>query len=423
MSKSDQKKITAEIISIGDELVSGQRLDTNSRWLSGRLNDLGIRVLRHCTVGDTMQEIVAVLSLAKSRADLVVCTGGLGPTADDLTRQACSELARVKLMLDESSLVAIKSLFDARGRVMPDSNRIQAFFPDGAIILPNNNGTAPGFALTIAADSPLVQRPSMVIALPGVPAELFEMWEQNARPLLIDTYGIQATIFHHSIHCFGKGESEVEALLPNLIARDREPLVGITASQATISLRIQAHADSHESFMTEIAPTLNEINQALGNLIFGVNNQRLEDVIVELFIEQQINLAVVDIGHVGQVAYWLSCAGANREILRAALQVHDFRQLPATLRAAALNNSPDVNLRQIATEIANHFDTQIGAAYSVQLIDNDIRKGSFEIALAVFDRRNGSTFFEQFTSGSHPSIRDDRIAKWILNQLRLWLST
>src|SRR5262245_4387901 len=158
----------AEIISIGDELTTGQRLDTNSQWLAEKLLEIGVPVAFHTTVGDQLVDNVLVFQQACERADIVVATGGLGPTADDLTRQALADLASVPLVQDDASLAHIKALFARRKREMPPANVIQAQFPQGSKPIPNSHGSAPG--IDIAMPRPDKQ-PARIFALPGVPAE------------------------------------------------------------------------------------------------------------------------------------------------------------------------------------------------------------------------------------------------------------
>ncbi|MDZ7617995.1 MAG: competence/damage-inducible protein A [Patescibacteria group bacterium] len=166
----------AEIVSIGDEITSGRLLDTNSQWLSRRLADLGIRVLFHTSVGDNLEACAAVFRHAIARADLVIVTGGLGPTADDLTREALAEATGRALVLNEGALEHVRRLFARRNRPMPASNEKQALFPEGSRVIRNPNGTAPGIDLTVACPG---RNAARILALPGVPAEVDEMWRDS----------------------------------------------------------------------------------------------------------------------------------------------------------------------------------------------------------------------------------------------------
>src|SRR5688572_751903 len=195
----------AEIISIGDELTTGQRLDTNSQWLSQRLNELGVQVLFHTTVADDLDANIAAFRQAVDRVDVVIATGGLGPTADDLTREVLARLTGTELVLNESALEHIRSLFARRHRDMPERNVVQAYFPAGSTVIDNPNGTAPG--ISIAVNRSTGGGAAQVYALPGVPAEMIEMWKTSVAPDLVRLGAGQRIIRHRAIRCFGIGES------------------------------------------------------------------------------------------------------------------------------------------------------------------------------------------------------------------------
>lgn len=175
--------LSAEIMSIGDELTSGQRLDTNSQYLSQRLSDLGIQVRYHTTIGDELADNVDAFRIAAKRVDVVIATGGLGPTADDLTREAISEAFGLALELRPEALAHIESLFAMRKRPMPERNRVQAMFPETSRIIPNPHGTAPGIDVELTPNSPQTKRHCRIFALPGVPAEMMEMLDATVLPL------------------------------------------------------------------------------------------------------------------------------------------------------------------------------------------------------------------------------------------------
>lgn len=300
----------AEVIAIGDELTSGQRLDTNSQWLSQRLEELGIAVMFHSTVGDDLEANVRVFREAADRAEIVVCTGGLGPTADDLTREALAACANVDLVLDPVVLEHIRQLFARRRREMPDRNRIQAMFPSGSRVIPNPHGSAPGIAMQIGRED---GRASRFFALPGVPAEMREMWQQTVQPTLLQLLGDRrCCILHRTIKCFGVGESDLEAMLPDLIRRGREPRVGITVSRATISLRITAAGADAEACRRLIAPTEATIRKCLGDLVYGDESDELQDAVVRLLAARNQRLATVEFDSGGLMAHWLNEADPKR---------------------------------------------------------------------------------------------------------------
>jgi len=289
----------AEIIAIGDEITGGQLLDTNTQWLSQRLEELGIRVLYHTTVGDELDPIARVFRQAIERADVVVATGGLGPTADDLTRQAIAEATGRELVSSPEALEQIRRLFARRKRAMSKQNEQQALFPEGSQAIFNPNGTAPG----IGVDAPREgMGPVRVFALPGVPAEMREMWHGTVAGLLCQAGAGRRVVRRRVIKCFGAGESQLEAMLPDLIRRGRSPRVGINASQTTIFLRITAEGASEEECHAAIEPTVATIRDCLGSLVFGEGDDELEDAVVRLLRRHNQTLATAEWGTAGLVA-------------------------------------------------------------------------------------------------------------------------
>src|SRR3954470_10461507 len=314
----------AEIIAIGDELTSGQRLDTNSQWLSERLGEIGIPVAFHTTVGDDLENNIAVFRMAIERAEIVVATGGLGPTADDLTRDAIAAAAGVDLVQDDAALAHIQKLFARRRREMPERNKLQAQFPRGSHVIPNPEGTAPGIDFTIARDS---KSPSRVFALPGVPAEMFTMWNDTVRPALLAAQPSPRIICHRRIKCFGVGESDLEAMLPDMIRRKREPLVGITVHGATITLRITASGPNETACRRAMEPTIAQIRELLGVLVFGEEDDELENAVLRLLNDRKQRAAVAEWATYGLVSHWLAEAAQTANCLRNCVVVRDASSL------------------------------------------------------------------------------------------------
>ncbi len=287
--------MNAEIIAIGSELTSGAKLDTNSQWLSVQLSEIGIPVKYHSTMADDRDAMLEVFRTAADRSDLILVTGGLGPTRDDLTRELLAELTGTELVLDEESLAFIRDLFEKRGRVMPDRNDIQAKFPAGSTPLHNPIGTAPGIWCEVAREG---QSSACFAAMPGVPSEMKRMFAEQVRPRLP---GGQQVIRRLDIHSFGQGESAVEEMLGDLTDRGRNPEVGITASKATITLRIAAHADSIEVCDAMLAETRKQVYDTLGNLIFGEQSDTLEGAVLAQLAVRGETVAIADAGTLGLI--------------------------------------------------------------------------------------------------------------------------
>jgi nicotinamide-nucleotide amidase len=292
----------AEIIAIGDEITSGQLLDTNSQWLSQRLAEMGIRVLYHTTVGDELAAEADVFKQAIDRSDLVITTGGLGPTADDLTREALARATGKPLKTDREALEHIRQLYARRQRQMPKRNELQATFPLGAEMVPNPNGTAPGIAMQVARPG---KSPCQVYCLPGVPSEMREMWYGTLAEAVRKFGGGQEVIRHRRIKIFGRGESRIEAMLPDLVRRGREPRVGINASKHTIILRISASGPTEEACYAAIEPTVATIHDCLGPLVFGEGDDELQHALVRLLRQEDRTLATAECDTGGLVADWL----------------------------------------------------------------------------------------------------------------------
>lgn len=414
----------AEVISIGDELTSGQRLDTNSQWLSQRLGELGIRVMYHTTVADDLAANVDVMRAALARADIVIATGGLGPTADDLTREALAAAVGRELYLDEGALAQITALFSKRGREMPERNRVQAQFPVGSRIVPNPHGSAPGIDMTFTRPD---QTTSRVFCLPGVPAEMREMWSATIVPALQALLGTTRMIRHRVIKCFGVGESDLETLLPDLIRRGREPQVGITVHAATISLRITTNTESEEAAAQLAQPTLQTIRECLGALVYGEGDDELEHAVLRLLAEQGSTLATAEWGTNGLMSHWLENAAQDRPMYAGGSVLNGMRSLKNILGDHA---PPDEELRERQTRVramAEHCRHQWGATWGLAIGDApttstngaNIQETVPRIWVALAGP--AGTEYKEFPFTGHPDILVPRAAKQALNFLRLKL--
>lgn len=332
--------LRAEIISIGSELVSGQNLDTNSRWLSLALGGLGIETRFHTTIGDDMDDHVAAFRLAATRADLVLTTGGLGPTQDDLTREALAACAGVGLREDASSLAAITALFARRNRVMSERNRVQALLPEGAEALPNAVGTAPGVWMTIGS--------AAFAAMPGVPYEMHRMFEEEVVPRLRLRHWVERVIVHRKIALFGKGESDIEAEALDLTARGHVPEVGITASDATISFRIRGEGLTPEAAWAQTQETAEEIRRRFGPLVLGEGAVDVADALVEELKRTGATLATAESCTGGLIAHRITAIPGvspyyyGGVVSYANSAKEDFLDVPAATIAARGAVSPEV---------------------------------------------------------------------------------
>lgn len=399
------KKIRAEVIAIGDEMTSGQRLDTNTQWISQQLGDLGVEVAFHSTVGDTLADNLRVFDAAGKRADLVVMTGGLGPTADDLTREALAKTAGLELEFHKPTLIFIRSLYAKFNREMPEQNRVQAYFPAGSDIIPNPEGTAPGIDLKWKTSETHSTR---FFCLPGVPAEMKQMWTTYVADQIKQMTGIDTLIHHHVLHCFGTGESSVEKMLGDLTKRGRDPRVGITASRATISLRVTTQGADIQQCIQKMEPTISTVRERLGEMVFGQNGETLAESVLNLLVEKEVTLSISDHGLGGAVCWALYESVHLRDNLMERI---------SHLKGATTGTAPPSSL----TELAKTTRGQFASDYSIAIGQIEKHSDIETFRVVISDGQNNWT--ESFNYAGHSDFRHVRSVKQVLNFLRLILVT
>jgi nicotinamide-nucleotide amidase len=297
--------IKAEIIAVGAELTSGQCLDTNSAWLANRLDDLGIDVRFHTTIADDLADNVAAFRLASERVELVLVSGGLGPTQDDLTREALARAAGVELVRDPRAEADLIAFFARRNRPIPERNFVQTFIPNGGEILSNPIGTAPGIWFRLGR--------ARFACMPGVPNELKMMFIEQVVPHIKGLTGDSArVVVRRKINTFGKGESEIEADALDLTARGRVPEVGITASEATISFRIAASGSTEAEAREALQPTVDLIYRRFGDWIIGEDDEDVQHALARELIDRGATIALAESCTGGLISHMLtSLAGSS----------------------------------------------------------------------------------------------------------------
>ncbi|HVT89422.1 MAG TPA: competence/damage-inducible protein A [Tepidisphaeraceae bacterium] len=312
--------MNAIIISIGDELVLGQTVDTNSAWLSGQLAAVGCEVTAHITVPDHQRTIEQTIYECGERSNFLIITGGIGPTADDLTRQALAVVMRQELVLNESWMRKLEEFFASRGRPMPESNRIQAMIPAGATMIDNDNGTAAGidakltFDLSVPGHSAR-QHVCRVFVMPGVPKEMKAMFTRDVLPHITSAGG-GAVILSRSLHTFGMGESSLAEKLGKLMDRDRNPSVGTTVSAGIVTLRINSRFESQEKAQQQLAETEAACRAALGDVIFGQDGETISEVIAKLLTASNMTVTTAESCTGGLLAKMLTDVSGSSEYFK-----------------------------------------------------------------------------------------------------------
>ncbi|MCA9092464.1 MAG: CinA family nicotinamide mononucleotide deamidase-related protein [Planctomycetaceae bacterium] len=405
----------AEIIAIGTELTTGAKLDTNSQWLSQELAAVGIEVIYHTAVADNLDANLQVLKNATDRTQLVIITGGLGPTLDDLTREVIAQLLGVPLELDEESLAIIQGMFARRQRPMPERNRIQAMFPAGSEVIPNPRGTAPG----IWAKIERTDRPSTYLAaLPGVPTEMKGMFREGVVPRLLELGVGGKSILSHRINCFGLGESQAEEMLGDLTKRGRDPEVGITVHEGTITLRIEAHGATREECETKIHETSHLAQERLGQAVFGVEDEQLQDVLLQLVADHRKSMASIEIGTGGLLAEWLNSNPISPSVYRGGLVLASIPH-GADLLKSSSEHAEVMSLEKLAIEFRSRLGTDFVLVVGEFPPDDP---NTPEVPTTEIGLISGSYYIvRRLHLGGDPMILKSRIAKSALNLLRLHL--
>lgn len=275
--------MNAEIISVGTELLLGDILNTDTRFLSKELSLYGINVFFQSTVGDNAARLRSVLESALSRADLIITSGGLGPTADDLTRETVSETLGIPLRLHEESFTRMKEYFKRIDRDMPENNKKQAMLPEGCTVFPNEFGTAPGCAV--------LHEGKCVIMLPGPPKELEPMFVGSVLPYL--SQFSDGVIHSETLNIFGMGESKVEQLIARLM-ESSNPTVAPYAKMGEVQVRVTAKANDAESGKAICRPVVDQIKQYIGSYVYGENVDSLQQVVVRELQKKKFKISTAE---------------------------------------------------------------------------------------------------------------------------------
>ncbi|MTI83088.1 MAG: competence/damage-inducible protein A [Firmicutes bacterium] len=314
----------AEILSIGTELLLGDIVNTNAQYLSKKLAEMGIYVYYQAVVGDNPQRIQEAFENAFKKSDMIITTGGLGPTKDDLTKEMAAEYFGKNMVLDEESLQRITNLFQKQNWKMSEGNKKQAYFPAGAIILKNDKGTAPGCIIR--------ENGKTAVLLPGPPQEMKHMFEKGVAPYLAQFQ--QGIIQSKVLRICGLGESSMAERIADIIDAQTNPTVAPYAKDMEVTLRITAKAKDKEEVGNLIAPVEAQIRERLGESVYGEGETTLENVIGESLVKKGLTISVAE-----------SCTGG---IITARLV--NYAGISSVLKEGAVTYSNDAKVRNLGVK-------------------------------------------------------------------------
>ncbi|MCU0784157.1 MAG: competence/damage-inducible protein A [Verrucomicrobia bacterium] len=360
--------MNVELINTGSELMLGRLLNTHQQWLCRRLADLGCVVTRQVTVADTAHDIEQAVREALSRAELVITTGGLGPTSDDLTRDLIAKMLNRRLVEDSAIVAHIKKFFTARKRVVPPGTRVQALVPEGATVLPNPNGTAPGLALVVNPNPFRSEgQAAWLVMLPGPPRELRPMFNDSVVPLLKEKLPLAGGFICRTLRTTGVGESIVQEKIGERLRRLVESGLdlGYCARVGQVDVRLAARGANAPGLIREAEAI---VRRQLGAHIFGEENDELETVVVRLLTERKQTLALAESCTGGLIAHRVTNVPGASAVLLAGFVTYanDAKAKLLGVRGETLAAHGAVS-EPTAREMAGGVRRQTGADYALSV--------------------------------------------------------
>ena len=393
----------AEIVMIGTELLLGEIVDTNANRLALALRDIGLDLYYKTTVGDNLARITEVLDLALDRSDVIITSGGIGPTVDDVTRQAVADATGRKLVYSQELEAEIAARFSRFGRPMADNNKRQAYIPEGATPLTNPVGTAPCY---LSED---VNGRGCIISLPGVPRELEHMMENTVIPLLIERMGGIKVTRVRVLRTCAVGESNIDRGIGDLMMTGN-PTVGLAAHIGQTDVRITAKADTDEEADTLVAGMEEKLRERLGIAVYGVGKVTVAEVVGDLMQERSLKIGVVDTLTGGQLARDLIESGYS-DLVTTDLSPANLAEASQLLDAAITDSADVEDARSLAVSLAAHVTPPDGIGLAMI--------GPYEDS-STFVALNGpgeACLFER----SRNYQDTDHIRRWLVVQALDWI--
>ena len=353
-----------EIITTGSELLLGQIVNTNVVWMARHLNEIGFDVCYQTTVGDNRARMKEAVSHALTRADIVITSGGLGPTRGDITKEVCAEVFGRSLSLDEEYADWLKAGFKKRERAFTENNLRQAMIPDGAKIIYNHAGTAPGIVLEDGDGK-------VIINLPGPPHEMRDMFTRSVVPYLAERFGIDAVIIARVLDTFGIGESKLETEIQDLVLAQKNPTLALLVRPTGNIIRITAKARTEDDARALIAPVESEIRARVGEYIYGVDDEPMEEIVGAMLKSRGLTIAAAESCTGGLFTSRMTDVAGSSSYVRGGIvsYTNEVKRDALGVKQEDLDAYGAVS-EEVAREMAEGVRAKIGASIGVGITGN-----------------------------------------------------
>ena len=392
----------AEIVAIGTELLLGEITDTNSVFMARQLRNVGVNIFLMTTVGDNLGRIAESIRAALSRAEIVITCGGLGPTVDDMTRQAVADAAEKPLEFHQSLYDIIAERFQGFGVRMTENNRQQAYLPHGALLVENPVGTAPAFIV----ESDL----GIIISLPGVPREMKYLLTESVVPYLLRKFDL-GVIVARTLRTAGIGESSLDDMIGAEILNERNPSVGLAAHHGCVDIRLTAKAKSKAEAESLLDAMQKRLFSRVGDHIFGADEATLEGVVSQLLEARQLSIYILEAGLPGVIS----------ERLDSGLSLVSSKALahPEDLFAFLGRDSRDTTLRELAVDAVQRLRREYGSdACLVSLSYPDLDENAdLEQGSAIAIATAAGVAYRAYGFGARSALAQDWLSRWGLANL------
>lgn len=350
--------MNAEILAVGTELLMGQIVNTNAQYITKKLQEFGINVFYHTVVGDNPTRLKECLEIALNRCDIVFMTGGLGPTKDDLTKETVAEYFKLSMKKDEKTVSDLNEFFSKNNRQMTENNLRQANFPEGATILYNDYGTAPGCIVE--------KNGKIVVLMPGPPIEMQPMFENGVLPYLKNKSGDE--IFSKFIRIFGVGESKAETMIMDLVDNQENPTIATYCKLGEVTIRVTAKAKDEQQAYELMAPVLEKLRDRFGNSFFSDADEELQQVVVRKCLKQGIKLAFAESCTGGMISSTIVDVPGSSEVLERGIVTY--------------SNEAKVDELGVLVETLNMYGA-VSENTAAEMAEGLLKKTGIDIAVSV----------------------------------------